>query len=76
MVSGIPLGETKHGINRFTAKSDQFQISPAALPEILHHSVKNLAFHSLLRWKMYDYALPILITSLMHSSLEGCVNVL
>ena len=34
--------------NPFTPKSDQCQISPAASPEILHHTVgiENLAFHS------------------------------
>ena len=36
----------------FTPKSDQFQISPVASPEILQHIMKNMAFHSLLRWKM------------------------
>ena len=35
-----------------SSKSDQFRISPAALPEISHYSMKNLAFHSLLPWKM------------------------
>ena len=34
---------------------------------IAPHSMKNLAFHSLLRWKMI--ILPILITSLIHFSL-------
>ena len=37
----------------FTPKSDQFQISPEASTEILRHSMKNLAFHSLLRLKDY-----------------------
>ena len=43
----------------FTTKSDQFQISPA-------HSVKSLAFHTLLRCKMIT--LPI-ITTLTHTVL-------
>ena len=98
--------------NPSTPKSDQFQISPAAAPEIWHHTVrrtwlsiaysdktvddyisltlslprvinfkfpcsltrnitshsmKNLAFHSLLRWEMI--ILPILTTSFIHFSL-------
>ena len=36
----------------FTPKSDQHRISPAASPEILHDSMENLTFHSLLWWKM------------------------
>ena len=37
----------------FTPKSDQFRISPAASPEITHHTVwRNVAFHSLLRWEI------------------------
>ena len=39
-------------INPFSPKSDQFQISPCSLTRnITSHSVNNLAFHSLLRWK-------------------------
>ena len=38
------------------------------------HSTKNLAFHSLPRWKMI--ILQILTTLLMHSSLKGWENVL
>ena len=46
-------------LNRFTPKSDQHQVSPAAWPNnITLHNMKNLAFHSLLRWKMT--VLPIL----------------
>ena len=34
-------------LDTLTPKSDQFQISPTASPEISHHIVlKNLAFHS------------------------------
>ena len=38
------------------------------------HSMKNLVFHSLLRWKMI--ILPSLTTSLMHLSLKGWEKVL
>ena len=42
--------EVKGGFH--SNKSDHFQISPAASPEIItSHSMENLAFHSLLRWK-------------------------
>ena len=47
----------------------QSQMPPAASPGILHHTgVKNLAFHSLLRWKMI--ILPILASSLNTISLS------
>ena len=36
-------------LNPIAPKSDQFQISPAVSPEILHDSMKNLAFHSELK---------------------------
>ena len=39
-------------------KSDKFQISPARSPEILSYSIKNVAFHSLLRWKMINPFAP------------------
>ena len=61
-------------VNHFTPKSDQCQISPAASPEISLHSTKNLAFHSLLRWKMI--ILPILTTSPIHFSLKVWENIL
>ena len=52
-------------MNPFTPKSDQCQISPAASPEILHHTVRRTwLFHTLLRWK--TIILPILATSLIH----------
>ena len=51
--------------NPFTPKSDQFQVSPAASPEIRHHTVWFL--HSLLRWKMI--ILTILTTSLVFGRL-------
>ena len=41
---------------------------------ITSHSMENLAFHSLLRWKMI--MLPILMTSLIHLSLKGWENIL
>ena len=45
--------------NPFTPKSDKYQISPAASPKIYtSHSTQNLAFRSLLKWKMI--ILPIL----------------
>ena len=40
---------------------------------ITWHSMKNLAFHSLLRWKMI--IVPILTTTI-HFSLKGCENLL
>ena len=56
--------------NPFTAKSDHFQISSAASPEILHQTVwRTWLFISLLRWKMI--ILPILTTSLIHFSSKG-----
>ena len=48
---------------------------PCSIPRnIASHSMKNMAFHSLLRWKMI--LLPILTTSLMHFYLQGLENVL
>ena len=41
---------------------------------ITSHSMKNLVFHSLLRWKMI--MLPILINSFIHFSSKGWENVL
>ena len=66
----------EHTLNPFTPKSDQLQVSPAASPEILHHTevINNLAFHRLLRWK--TIILPILTTSLRHFSLKGLENLL
>ena len=59
--------------NPFIPKSHQ--ISPAASPEITSHSMKILALHSLLRWKMMKQ-LPILTTPLINFSLKGWENVL
>ena len=57
------------GKNFFTVwidLSDQFQISPAALPEILTtHSMKNLTFHSLRGWKMTYYQFWLTHVSLL-----------
>ena len=44
--------DIKTDINPFTPKSYQVQISPCGLRNITSHSMKNLVFHSLLRWKM------------------------
>ena len=61
--------------NPFTAKSDQFQISPAASPEILHHTEWRT-------WPFIAYSdeiafiLPIPTTSLMQFSLKGWENLL
>ena len=54
-----------HRFNPFTPKGDQFQISRAASPGILYHTVwRNLLFIALLSWKMI--ILPIITTSLIH----------
>ena len=48
------------GFHPFTPKSDQFQISPAALPEILHHTVwRTWLFitYSDGRWLYYQFSL-------------------
>ena len=58
--------------NPFTTKSDQFQISPAASPEI-SHSMESLSFRSLLRWKMITPS--TLTTSPIHFSLKDWENV-
>ena len=58
-----------------TPKSDQISNFPCSLTRsITSHSMKNVAFHSLLGWKMI--ILAILTTSLIHSSLKGWENVL
>ena len=45
-------------INPFTPKSDQFQISPAALPEILHHTVWRTWLFIAYSDKRWLYSLP------------------
>ena len=58
--------------NPFTP-SDQFQVSPAASPAIFtSHSTKNLAFHSLLSWKI---KLTILTEWFAHFYLQSWDNV-
>ena len=55
------MTQEKTAVSRST--SDQFQFSPAApCRNDTSHTLKNLAFHSLLRWKMI--ILPIFTTSL------------
>ena len=49
-------------LNPFTPKSDQFQISPAASPEILDYTVCRTLLYSDERLSY----LPILATSLIH----------
>ena len=58
-----PLWTSCSATQKRWARSDQRQISPAALAEILHHGMENLAFYTSLRWKMI--ILPILATSLI-----------
>ena len=58
-----------------TPKSDQVQISPAAFPVILHHTVwRTWLFIAYSDWKMI--ILPILTTPLIYFSLKGWENVL
>ena len=60
--------------NPFTIKSDQVQISPAASPVILHHTVWRTWFsiaYSDEKWLYYQ----ILIASLIHFSVDGWENV-
>ena len=48
-------------LNPFTPKSDQFQISPAASPEILHHTVWGSCLfisYSDEGWLYYQFSLP------------------
>ena len=65
----------KNRVNPFTLKSDQFQISPAASPEILHPTVWRT-------WLFIPYSegrrsyVPILLSSLIHFSLKGLENLL
>ena len=44
----------------FTPKSDQFQMTPATSPDILHHTV----FHSFLKRLYHQFSLPYLYKSL------------
>ena len=61
------FGAVKTGVTNFNF--------PCSLTRnITSHSMENLAFHSLLRWKMI--MLPILTTSPIHLSLDSWENVL
>ena len=58
-------------INSSTPKSDEFQISPAASPEILHHTVwRTWLFIAILIWKIIMYCLNSLTTSPIHFSIK------
>ena len=53
-------------LNPFAPKSDQCQISPAASPEMLHHTVWRLwrfIAYSDERWSYYQFSLPHLFIS-------------
>ena len=66
---GECMDQSSFAFNPFTPESDQCQNSPAASPEILHHTVRRTwHFHSLLRWKVI--ILQILATSLIQSLFE------
>ena len=48
---------------RFTPKNDQYWISPAASPvNITSHSMENLAFHSLVRWRWLECTNSLYLT--------------
>ena len=58
--------KTTKYINPFIPKSDQFQISPAASPAILHHTVwrtRLFIAYSDERWLYYQFSLPHLYIS-------------
>ena len=62
-------------VNPFTPKSDQFQISPAASPAILHDTAwRTWLFIAYSDGKCFCY--QILTTSLIHFSRKGWENVL
>ena len=57
----------RHMLNPYTPKSDQFQVSPAASPEVLHHTVwRTWLFiaYSAERWLYYQFSLSHLYISL------------
>ena len=58
-----------------TPKSDQFQISPSASPEILHHTVWRTWLLTMLCGRK-TIMLPILATSPIHFLLKSWENVL
>ena len=56
-----------YGVDPFTSKSDQLQISPGASPALLHHTVwRTWLFiaNSDERWLYYQFSLPDLYISL------------
>ena len=70
----LPLSLTHFTFNPFTPKSDQFQISPAASPETLHHTAWRTWLFiacSDKRWLYYQFSLPHLYIF----SLKGWENV-
>ena len=74
-VSGTPRDTPPEHVNPFTPKSDQFQISPAASPAILHDTVwRTWLFIAYSDGKCFRY--QILTTSLIHLSLKGWENAL
>ena len=63
----LKKSEYCHQLNPFTTKSDQSQISPAASPQIVHHTVwRTWLFiaYSDERWLHYQFSLPHPYTSL------------
>ena len=62
------------GLNLSLPKVSNFKFPLQPHPKITSHGMKNLAFHSLLRWKMI--VIPIIRTSLIHFSIKGWENVL
>ena len=69
-----PNAEATCEISPLTTKSDQLQTLQPHQKLITLHSMKNLAFHGLLAWKMIT--LPILTTSSIHYFLKGWGKVL
>ena len=68
-------GWHKHLNQRFTPNSDQFQISPAASPEILHHTVWRTCLFKLTQMK-HDCTSKFSLHHLYFSIWEGWENVL
>ena len=62
-------------INSGTHKSDQCQISPAASPEILHHTVRRTWLsiaYSDERWLYYEFSLYTSFIHFLFERLRGC----
>ena len=71
--AGLLERRNHYQLNPFIPKSDQYQISPAASPEILHHTVwRTWLFiaYSDARWLYYQLSLP----SVIQFSLQGWEN--